>query len=333
MTGLAVGLALLASFGYGTGSVLVRSAVRNNTASSVAVWVQAVGFLSLVVGLAVVRPEFSWEAVLWGLSAGVLAACGVLMFYTALQNGPVSVVAPVSATGVVVPVVGGLFLGEHVSGLALIGLALILLGVIIIARSHSTPVVMLAEHTDGGITHFVTPPGRSQVAPIHDNCKPAGFRRPQLVAAVLSVVSALSFGVFYLVLRESTAAAVESTQDVSAGVKANYPFGSALLVAVAVQSGSLIVTLALALRHTVTCVRPSQKLVMFALAIGLLDVVGDLALTYAIAVGPVSLVGPLGSLDPIVAVLLASLLFRERLTVQRLAGLGACAIGIALVAV
>lgn len=330
MTGIAVGLALLASFGYGTGSALVRSAVRTNTASSVAVWVQAVGFFSLVAGLAVVRPDVSWEAILWGLAAGVLAACGVLSFYTALQNGSISVVAPVSATGVVVPVVGGLFLGEHISALALIGLTLILVGVMVIARSHSTPIKMRAGQTDGGITHFVTPPGRSQVAPIHDNCKPAAFNRPQTMAAVLSVMSALAFGVFYLVLRESTAAAAGVVAD---DVQTSYPFGSALLVAAAVQSGSLIVTLALALRHTATCVRPTQKLVMYALAIGLLDVVGDLALTYAIAVGPVSLVGPLGSLDPIVAVLLASLLFKEPLTVRRLLGVGACAIGIALVAV
>lgn len=333
MTGLAVGLALLASFGYGTGSVLVRSAVRTNTASSVALWVQAVGFVVLVAGLAVVRPHVSWEAVLWGLVAGALAACGVLSFYTALQNGPISFVAPVSAIGVVVPVVGGLFLGEHVTGSALIGLTLVVVGVVVIARSHPTRVKVDNQLTDGGIAHFVTPPGRSQLAPIHDNCKPAGFRRPRAMAAVLSVVSALAFGVFYLVLRESTSAAAASTGAASSDTATVYPFGSALLVAVAVQSGSLIVTLVAALRHTVTCVRPSQKLITYALAIGLLDVMGDLALTYAIAVGPVSLVGPLGSLDPMVAVLLASVLFKEPLTGKRLVGLSACAIGIALVAV
>ena len=115
--------------------------------------------------------------------------------------------------------------------------------------------------------------------------------------------------------------------------KRQYPFSAALLVAVAVQSGSLLITLATASRHTIKCVAPSRRLVTFTAAIGLLDAVGDLALTYAIALGPVSLVGPLGSLDPMVAVLLASIFFKEPLTRKRAFGLAACAAGIALVAV
>lgn len=56
MTGGPAALALLASLGYGTGSILGRSAVRRHTASSVALWVQTVGFVVLAVAAAITRP-------------------------------------------------------------------------------------------------------------------------------------------------------------------------------------------------------------------------------------------------------------------------------------
>ena len=157
------------------------------------------------------------------------------------------------------------------------------------------------------------------------------FFRSERLGVRLGTLGA--FGVFYLVLRQATAAASASAAAADPTSGADYPFSAALLVAVAVQSGSLLITLATASRHTIKCVAPSRRLVTFTAAIGLLDAVGDLALTYAIALGPVSLVGPLGSLDPMVAVLLASIFFKEPLTRKRAFGLAACAAGIALVAV
>lgn len=123
---------------------------------------------------------------------------------------------------------------------------------------------------------------------------------------------------------------MSSSADVS---MQQHPIESTVLVALAVQGGSLLVTLAIASRHTIRCVRPTQQLVTLALLIGMLDIGGDLALTYAAAVGPIALVGPLGSLDPIVAVLLAWVFFREPVTARRAFGLATCAAGIALVAI
>ena len=331
MTGTAVTLALLASLTYGAGTALSRTAVRQHTASSVALWVQTVGFVALALAAVIVRPAPSAEAVLLGVTAGALAACGVLAFYTAMQNGPISLVAPVAASGVAVPVAGGLLLGEQVSRSAFAGLVLVIVGVMVISRSHdgATPTTGL-EATGGGLDTLASPPGRSQVTPVHDNCKPSSFAHPHRVAVALASTSAAAFGVFYLVLREAAAAApsVSSSADVST---LQYPIESAVLVALAVQGGSLLVTLATASRHTIRCVRPTRRLVTLAFMIGMLDVSGDLALTYAVAVGPIALVGPLGSLDPIVVVLLAWVFFREPLTVKRAVGLAACAVGIALV--
>lgn len=150
MTGTAVILALLASFGYGAGTALSRVAVRRHTASSVALWVQAVGFVGLTSAAVIVRPVPSTEAVLLGVAAGVLAACGVLAFYTAMQNGSISLVAPVAASGVAIPVAGGLLLGEEVSWPGLAGLVLVVVGVMAISRSHGAAPTVGPQETSGG---------------------------------------------------------------------------------------------------------------------------------------------------------------------------------------
>ncbi len=332
MTGGAAALALLASLGYGTGSVMSRSAVRYYTAASVALWVQTVGLVALALAAGITQPTPSIAAVVWGTSAGALAACGVFAFYTALQNGPISLVAPVAASGVVVPVACGLLVGEQVSGAAYVGLVIIAIGVMIVARSHAGPTVGV-NSTGGGFETLVTPPGRSQVTAVHDNCKRFAFAYPHRAAVVLAGTSAAAFGVFHIVLRQAAAAAHSVPESAGVDSTLPYPVDAAVLVALSVQTGSLLFTLASASRHTLRCVTPTRRLITYAVTIGLLDVGGDVMLAYAIAVGPIALVGPLGSLDPIIAVILASVFFGEPLTPKRAIGLAACVAGIALVAV
>jgi len=323
MAGVAVTLALLASLAYGSGTALSRAAVRRHTATSVALWVQAVGLTFLAASAVATRPTFTPVAILWGLAAGALAAAGVLAFYTAMQNGPISLVAPVASSGVIIPVAGGLLLGEVVGRAALVGLVMVMVGVMVIARSHARSTSMSPTSTSGGLETLASPPGRSQVTPVHDNCKPSMFAHPHRVAVSLAAFAAFAFGSFYLVLRQASAAQDTLTQS---------PMRSAVVIALAVQAGSFMVTSATASRHTIRCVRPTRPLVAFAFVIGALDMAADLALTYAVAIGPVALVGPLGSLDPIVAVLLAVVVYRERLTWKRCTGLVFCIAGIVLIA-
>lgn len=215
MTGTAVTLALLASLAYGAGTALSRAAVRQHTASSVALWVQTVGFIAIALAAVAVRPAVSTVAVLLGIAAGALAACGVLAFYTAMQNGPISLVAPVAASGVAVPVAGGLLLGEQVSRPAFAGLALVIVGVMVISRSHGDTPASDPVSTGGGLDTLASPPGRSQVTPVHDNCKPSSFANPNRAAVLLAGASAAAFGLFYLVLREAATAAPSTSGGAS----------------------------------------------------------------------------------------------------------------------
>jgi len=49
----------------------------------------------------------------WGIAAGVLGMVSLVAFYEALAVGTMGVVAPIAATGVVVPVAIGLGQGER----------------------------------------------------------------------------------------------------------------------------------------------------------------------------------------------------------------------------
>jgi uncharacterized membrane protein len=99
-----------------------------------------------------------------------------------------------------------------------------------------------------------------------------------------------------------------------------------------VQAGALAVTLLAATGHTRACLAPRRRLLVAAGGIGLVDVLGDLALVVAVEIGPLAVVGPLGSLDPVVCVLIAVAVLRERLCPMQAVGIAAVLVGVVLVA-
>jgi drug/metabolite transporter (DMT)-like permease len=73
--------------------------------------------------------------VAWGAAGGVSGGLGVMLFYRALATGVMSVVAPVTAvTGAVVPVAAGLLLGERPGTTVLVGIAIAIAAVALLAR-------------------------------------------------------------------------------------------------------------------------------------------------------------------------------------------------------
>lgn len=67
----------------------------------------------------------------WALAAGAVGLIALSAFYTALARGTMGVVAPIAATGVVVPVAVGLARGESPSALQFAGAAVTILGVVL----------------------------------------------------------------------------------------------------------------------------------------------------------------------------------------------------------
>jgi len=113
-----------------------------------------------------------WPAAAGG-AAGVVALAA---FYRALAIGTMSIVAPISATGAIVPLVVGISEGDHPGALRLAGIAAALLGVVLAARE------LQADERPRG----------------------SGAR----VSVALALVAALGFGLFFVGLRSASSASV-----------------------------------------------------------------------------------------------------------------------------
>jgi drug/metabolite transporter (DMT)-like permease len=97
------------------------------------------------------------------LAAGAASLAGLGAFYAAMAMGTVSVVAPIAALGVVVPVAVGLARGEEPATVQLGGLAVAVIGVVILSyeedRDHGTVArrsIMLAILAGLGFGVFFT---------------------------------------------------------------------------------------------------------------------------------------------------------------------------------
>jgi drug/metabolite transporter (DMT)-like permease len=105
--------------------------------------------------------------------AGVASLGGLAAFYRAMAMGTVSVVAPIAALGVVVPVVVGLAAGESPAPIQLAGLVPAVAGVVVLSHEE-TP-----EHDEGA--------------------------RAARLSIALAVVAGLGFGLFFIGLNAAAA--------------------------------------------------------------------------------------------------------------------------------
>jgi drug/metabolite transporter (DMT)-like permease len=137
---------------------------------------QLAALVPLVLATALIGdPAPSAGAIAWGLAAGMAGLLGLSAFYRGLAVGTMSIVAPIAATGAVVPVVVGLVAdGERPGAAQVAGLAFALVGVVLAARE----------------------PERAGAA-----------ARSGRAALGLALVAAAGFGVTLVALERSTAAA------------------------------------------------------------------------------------------------------------------------------
>ena len=77
-----------------------------------------------------------WAA---GIAAGAAASIALGLFYAAMVEGAISIVAPVASAGAILPVVVGLARGEDPGPVQLVGLVLALAGVVLASREADHP--------------------------------------------------------------------------------------------------------------------------------------------------------------------------------------------------
>ena len=133
---LAALLALAASLTWGTSNFLAGVESRTRSVWHVAALSQIAAAGAAGVALLAARqpPPGSWDFFLL-IVTGVTTAAGLVMFYRALAIGTMSVVAPIIASQVLIPVTAGIVMGERPGVHAYIGMVLAVGGVVLISRA------------------------------------------------------------------------------------------------------------------------------------------------------------------------------------------------------
>ncbi len=284
-------LGLAAAVLYGTGDFLGGLASRR-------VHVLAVLTLAETAGVMVSLPAaVAWPGpahlpgLAWGTGAGLVGGLGLIIFYTGLAAGPMSVVAPVSGlVSTVLPVGVALAEGER-PGAGVYAGALLCLAAVALASSAG----------DG------QPTGSLHAAPRR--------RLPGAGRALgYGIASGASFGLFFLLIR-------------NAGQSGElWPVAVARIGELAV----VLITAAV-LRRGLLPREAQAGLLLAAAGAGAIDVIANICYVAATRTGMFGLAVVLASLYPGVTVLLAKVVLGEQLRWVQRAGLAIAAIGIILV--
>ena len=306
---------------------------RRLPALTVAFWSQLAGALALAIALAIegVRPAATGIA--WGLAAGVGSGCALVLFYRSLAEGTMSIVAPISACGAIIPVAAALLTGNEPGTLAVLGVLATVLGVVLVSRPHTPPrpASPTAERdplspgsaASAGSSASAGSPG-SPGSPASAGSAGRGGRR--VVAMALG--SALGFGLFYVFVDAGAA----STAGTAAAAGTAGSHGSPLWVIAGARMSSLAILSMIALVSRRSALRwPGRRIGAVAL-VGIGDTGANLLFAYAATTGNLAVVGVLGSLYPVATVVLARWLLGERLSGGQNAGVILALTGVGLLA-
>ena len=242
------------------------------------------------------------EVVPWAISNAIAGTVGLAAFYRALAVGAMGVVAPISASAAVIPVVVGVASGERPGALQVAGIAVAIAGV-----------AVASYEPRGGDAR---PAERAEDAAPAERAAAAAEGRPARTARAstgvgLALLAALGFGVFFVGLDEGS----------------NHDLVWTLVLGRSFSTGMLLVA-ALAMRPSFDMTRGDTGAVV---AVGLLDMGANALFAAGTTLGLVSIVSVLGSLYPVTTLLLARFLLGERLHRVQRGGAAAALVGVALI--
>jgi drug/metabolite transporter (DMT)-like permease len=128
-------IALAAACGWGLGDFLGGLYSRRWPVPGVLFVVEGAGLVVLGIVVAVVAPPFpDTSQMLWAIGAGAGGLVALGLFYRALAIGSMSIVAPIAATGAILPVVVGIAGGDRVTVLIGAGLVVAMVGILLASR-------------------------------------------------------------------------------------------------------------------------------------------------------------------------------------------------------
>jgi drug/metabolite transporter (DMT)-like permease len=122
---------------WGTADFFGGVQSRRLPALAVALWSQLAGGIALLVALLVAGDRPTMRVLAFGLVAGMFAGSALWVFYRALAEGAMSVVAPITACSGVIPVIAAVAGGTPPSPTEVAGIGAALVGVVLVSRASS----------------------------------------------------------------------------------------------------------------------------------------------------------------------------------------------------
>jgi drug/metabolite transporter (DMT)-like permease len=276
---VAVLLALAASSCWGIADFLGGLQAKRVPVPVVLCLVEGTGLaLVLVVIVATGAPLPGTRAAILSVVAGIAGVIALGCFYRALAIGTMSIVAPISATGVSIPVVVGIATGDRLSTVVAAGLVVTVGGVVLASREG------------------------------HEDAERAAAGK---LSIALALVAAVGFGSYFVM---SDAAADDSVLW--------------LLVLSRVVPVPALAAFARARGMRAPPARAARLLVLA----GTLDCGATGLYALANTRGALSIVAVVGSLYPVMTVVLARAFLGERIRPVQQAGVAAALAGVAMIA-
>jgi len=279
---LGILLGLSSGLCWGTADFFGGMQSRRLPALAVALWSQIAGGLALLLVLLLSGAQPTLVSIGWGIVAGLFGGTALVLFYRGLAEGVMSVVAPISACGAIVPVLASIATGEVPNLLTGIGIVAAVVGIVLVSRQ------------SGGALNNP---------------------QAQRTSVLLALGAALGFGFFFVFLDRGSNALGSSPLWVTGGARI----------------GSLTVLLGMSLGNRRAFIWPGARIWPLT-AIGIGDTAANVLFAYASTAGNLGVVSVLGSLYPVVTVLLGRLLLAERLEPPQYIGVGLALSGVALLA-
>lgn len=137
---MAVLLALASALVYGAADFSGGVATRRSTVFGVVALSQLAGLLALAPLLPLLGGTVTARDLAVGAAAGLAGGGGLVLFYRALADGVMSVVAPVTAAcAAAIPVLVGLSRGERIPTAGLAGIGLALCAIVLVSAEDGAP--------------------------------------------------------------------------------------------------------------------------------------------------------------------------------------------------
>lgn len=289
---------LLTALSFGVADFLGGLVGRKMSPLTLTLYSQSIGSVVITV-LAVMFggiPNVSDLA--WGAAAGATLGSGFILYYRALSNGRMGVVAAV--TGVwtaIIPFVVGYWLGERPSTMAMFGIMLVVITIALVSSGEKST-------TENAMQHFKRPEKSLSFYALQ-----RGFLAYD--RSILQATGAgLWFGLFFVFLGQA-----QSSSPL-------WPAASATIA-----SALIVAALIPVLKPDLFFDRSNLPIVV---VVGLFQTFGTLTFVIAANLGMLSVAGVAGALSPVPTAILAFLILKERATWVQMTGVAAALTGIVM---